>query len=89
MDNETLGKLINALITLSKEVNELRASELAMSQIISEILPLLDPAVAHRLAHYPDYAEAHRQEILLELEKTNPWLAAQLDADSPMPGGTL
>jgi hypothetical protein len=89
MDEQTFRKLINALITLSKDVTELRASELAMSQIISEILPLVDPQVARRLAHYPDYTEAHRQAVLLELEKTNPWLAAQLDADSSMPGGTL
>jgi len=77
---------VKTLITLSKDVLELRASELAMSRIITEILPLVDPQVAQRLAHYPDYTDAHREAILLELEKTNPWLAAQLDADSPTIG---
>jgi hypothetical protein len=83
MKDQEYQALIKTLIGLSKDVLDLRASELAMSQIITEILPLIDPQVAQRLAHYPDYADSHRQEILLELEKTNPWLAAHLDADSP------
>jgi len=83
MNDQEYQALLKTLITLSKDICDLRASELAMSQIITEILPLVDPQVAQRLAHYPDYTDAHRQEMLLELEKTNPWLAAHLDADSP------
>jgi len=77
-DVNALRKLV---LELSKHVCDLRASELAISQIISEILPLIDSRVADRLAHYADYMDTHREAILLELEKSNPWMAAELDAD--------
>ena len=86
VNDQEYQALVKTLITLSKDICELRASELAMSQIITEILPLVDPQVGQRLAHYPHYTEAHRTEILLELEKTNPWLAAHLDDDSSTSG---
>jgi len=70
-------------LNLWRWIHELNAGEQAMLKIIVELRPHVSSEVFDVLLKYIDYKAKISQEILLKLEKTNPWLAAELDKQRP------
>jgi hypothetical protein len=71
------------IITLWRQIHGLQAGEEAMAKIMLELEPHVSHEVFTVLLKYFDYKSQASQEILIQFEKTNPWLAAELDKFRP------
>lgn len=71
---------------LLREIHRLRSGELAMLRIFVEIAPVLSPEIRTALNKYARYQAEASEATLLQLEATQPALAALLDANRPLQG---
>lgn len=76
--------LLDAVLILLRHVHRLCAAEDAMLKMLEEIRPLAPPEIQAVLKKYESYKRQMSDEVLLELEKTLPWLAAHLDKENPL-----
>jgi len=84
MTPEETIQLRKLIITIQKQLGQLRCAEEAMLRVMKEVLPHVSPEVRAALLKYHHHKEDFWSEVLLEHEKNFPRQAAELDADRPL-----
>jgi hypothetical protein len=82
-NDERLKAHQEVILGLWSLIHQLRAGEQAMAKIILELKPHVSLEVYAVLTKYSDYRDEIYQDQLLQLEKSNVWLATQLDKHRP------
>jgi hypothetical protein len=83
MNDEDAKHIKETILNHWRWIHELLAGEQAMLKMIVELKPHVSSEVLDVLLKYHDYKTKISQEMLLNLETTNPWLAAELDKQRP------
>jgi hypothetical protein len=83
-DAEEKG-LLHALLSLTRQVNDLQAFRVAATRLLAEAAGD-SPRLAEFARKLPEYQNEALQEVLFAIEDSNPWLAAQL-ANRPTDSG--
>ena len=84
MNDEEAKAYKETILKLWTWIHDLCAGEEAMMKMMLELRPHVSSEVFSVFAKYLDYKQEIFQEMLLKLEKTNPWLAAELDKRRPL-----
>lgn len=83
MNDQDASGMVRALLSLTRQVNDLQAFRVAVTRLLAEAAPR-SAAVAELLHKLPEYQDEALREVLFAIEDTNPWLAALL-ASRPEP----